>query len=240
MRTKALLVEDLHVHYGTIHAVQGVSFPVEEGEIVSIVGSNGAGKSTIMWTLAGVVPPSGGRITIKGNSMPSKPHEVVALGLALVPERRRLFSTLTVRENLVMGAYRRRDGEDVEAEMERCFELFPILRERLSQRSGTLSGGEQQMLAISRALMSDPQILLLDEPTLGLAPLLVDAVMETVARIRDEGVTVLMVEQNATQALEISDRGYILEAGLFVKSGPGPDLAKDPEIRRSYLGGSRE
>ncbi len=240
MRTKALLVEDLHVHYGTIHAVQGVSFPVEEGEIVSIVGSNGAGKSTIMWTLAGVVPPSGGRITIKGNSMPSKPHEVVALGLALVPERRRLFSTLTVRENLVMGAYRRRDGEDVEAEMERCFELFPILRERLSQRSGTLSGGEQQMLAISRALMSDPQILLLDEPTLGLAPLLVDAVMETVARIRDEGVTVLMVEQNATQALEISDRGYILEAGLFVKSGPGPDLARDPEIRRSYLGGSRE
>ncbi|NLO56100.1 MAG: ABC transporter ATP-binding protein, partial [Thermovirga sp.] len=236
MRTKALLVEDLHVHYGTIHAVQGVSFPVEEGEIVSIVGSNGAGKSTIMWTLAGVVPPSGGRITIKGNSMPSKPHEVVALGLALVPERRRLFSTLTVRENLVMGAYRRRDGEDVEAEMERCFELFPILRERLSQRSGTLSGGEQQMLAISRALMSDPQILLLDEPTLGLAPLLVDAVMETVARIRDEGVTVLMVEQNATQALEISDRGYILEAGLFVKSGPGPDLARDPEIRRSYLG----
>ena len=172
--------------------------------------------------------------------MPSKPHEVVALGLALVPERRRLFSTLTVRENLVMGAYRRRDGEDVEAEMERCFELFPILRERLSQRSGTLSGGEQQMLAISRALMSDPQILLLDEPTLGLAPLLVDAVMETVARIRDEGVTVLMVEQNATQALEISDRGYILEAGLFVKSGPGPDLARDPEIRRSYLGGSRE
>ena len=240
MSTKALFVEDLHVHYGTIHAVQGVSFPVEEGEIVSIVGSNGAGKSTIMWTLAGVVPPSGGRITIKGNPMPSKPHEVVALGLALVPERRRLFSTLTVRENLVMGAYRRRDDEDVEAEMERCFELFPILRERLYQRSGTLSGGEQQMLAVSRALMSDPQILLLDEPTLGLAPLLVDAVMETVARIRDEGVTVLMVEQNATQALEISDRGYILEAGLFVKSGPGPDLARDPEIRRSYLGGSRE
>jgi branched-chain amino acid transport system ATP-binding protein len=237
MRAKALLVEDLHVHYGTIHAVRGVSFPVEEGEIVSIVGSNGAGKSTIMWTLAGVVPPSGGRIAIKGNPMPSKPHEVVALGLALVPERRRLFSTLTVWENLVMGAYSRRDGEDVEAEMERCFELFPILRERLSQRSGTLSGGEQQMLAISRALMSGPEILLLDEPTLGLAPILVEAVMETVARIRDEGVTVLMVEQNATQALEISDRGYILEAGVFVKSGPGPDLARDPEIRRAYLGG---
>ncbi|HPK43309.1 MAG TPA: ABC transporter ATP-binding protein [Synergistales bacterium] len=234
---KALLVEDLHVHYGTIHAVQGVSFPVEEGEIVSIVGSNGAGKSTIMWTLAGVVPPSGGRVTIKGSPMPRKPHEVVALGLALVPERRRLFSALTVRENLLMGAYRRAGDDEIEAEMERCFELFPILRERLAQRSGTLSGGEQQMLAISRALMSGPEILLLDEPTLGLAPLLVEVVMETVARIRDEGVTVLMVEQNATQALEISDRGYILEAGLFVKSGPGPDLAGDPEIRRAYLGG---
>ena len=169
--------------------------------------------------------------------MPRKPHEVVALGLALVPERRRLFSALTVRENLLMGAYRRAGGDEIEAAMERCFELFPILRERLSQRSGTLSGGEQQMLAISRALMSGPEILLLDEPTLGLAPILVEAVMETVARIRDEGVTVLMVEQNATQALEISDRGYILEAGVFVKSGPGPDLARDPEIRRAYLGG---
>ncbi|HAK41332.1 MAG TPA: ABC transporter ATP-binding protein [Synergistales bacterium] len=233
----ALLVEDLNVHYGTIHAVQGVSFSVNEGEIVSIVGSNGAGKSTIMWTLAGVVPPSGGRVLIKGNPLPSKPHEIVARGLALVPERRRLFSALTVRENLIMGAYRRRDEESVKAEMERCFQLFPILRERLGQRSGTLSGGEQQMLAISRALMSDPKILLLDEPTLGLAPLIVEAVMNTIIRIRDEGVTVLMVEQNATQALEISDRGYILEAGLFVKTGPGPDLAMDPEIRRAYLGG---
>jgi len=169
--------------------------------------------------------------------MPRKPHEVVALGLALVPERRRLFSALTVRENLLMGAYRRAGDDEIGEAMERCFELFPILRERLSQRSGTLSGGEQQMLAISRALMSGPEILLLDEPTLGLAPILVEAVMETVARIRDEGVTVLMVEQNATQALEISDRGYILEAGVFVKSGPGPDLAMDPEIRRAYLGG---
>jgi branched-chain amino acid transport system ATP-binding protein len=224
----ALLVEDLNVHYGTIHAVQGVSFSVNEGEIVSIVGSNGAGKSTIMWTLAGVVPPSGGRVLIKGNPLPSKPHEIVARGLALVPERRRLFSALTVRENLIMGAYRRRDEESVKAEMERCFQLFPILRERLGQRSGTLSGGEQQMLAISRAIMSDPKIL---------APLIVEAVMNTIIRIRDEGVTVLMVEQNATQALEISDRGYILEAGLFVKTGPGPELAMDPEIRRAYLGG---
>jgi branched-chain amino acid transport system ATP-binding protein len=233
----ALKVADLNVHYGTIHAVQGVSFSVREGEIVSIVGSNGAGKSTIMWTLAGVVAPSGGVVEIMGDPLPSRPHEIVARGLALVPERRRLFSALSVEENLIMGAYRRKNDKKIKDEMQRCFQLFPILRERLKQRSGTLSGGEQQMLAISRALMSSPKILLLDEPTLGLAPLLVEAVMETVIRIRDEGVTVLLVEQNATRALEISDRGYIIEAGRFMKSGPGPELAEDPEIRKAYLGG---
>lgn len=233
----ALRVEGLNVHYGTIHAVQGVSFSVKEGEIVSIVGSNGAGKSTIMWTLAGVVPSSGGIVEIMGAPLPSKPNEVVAKGLALVPERRRLFSALTVEENLIMGAYRRKNDQKIKDEMERCFQLFPILRERLKQRSGTLSGGEQQMLAISRALMSSPKIMLLDEPTLGLAPLLVETVMETVIRIRNEGVTVLLVEQNATRALEISDRGYILEAGRFLKSGPGPELALDPEIQKAYLGG---
>ena len=233
----ALRVEDLNVHYGTIHAVQGISFSVREGEIVSIVGSNGAGKSTIMWTLAGVVASSGGIVEILGSPIPSKPHEIVARGLALVPERRRLFSALSVQENLIMGAYRRKNDQKVIDEMERCFQLFPILRERLKQRSGTLSGGEQQMLAISRALMSSPKILLLDEPTLGLAPLLVETVMETILRIRDEGMTVLLVEQNATRALEISDRGYIIEAGRFLKSGPGPELALDPEIRKAYLGG---
>lgn len=233
----ALRVEDLHVNYGTIHAVQGVSFSVKEGEIVSIVGSNGAGKSTIMWTLAGVVPSSGGTVEIMGAPLPTKPNEVVAKGLALVPERRRLFSALTVEENLIMGAYRRKNDQKVKDEMERCFQLFPILRERLKQRSGTLSGGEQQMLAISRALMSSPKIMLLDEPTLGLAPLLVETVMETIVRIREEGMTVLLVEQNATRALEISNRGYILEAGRFLKSGPGPELAQDPEIQKAYLGG---
>lgn len=233
----ALRVEDLNVHYGTIHAVQGVSFSVKEGEIVSIVGSNGAGKSTIMWTLAGVVAPSGGSVEIMGSPIPSKPNEVVALGLALVPERRRLFSALSVEENLIMGAYRRKNDQSVKDEMDRCFQLFPILRERLKQRSGTLSGGEQQMLAIARALMSSPKILLLDEPTLGLAPLIVETVMETIVRIRKEGTTVLLVEQNATRALEISDRGYIIEAGQFLKSGPGPELARDPEIRKAYLGG---
>jgi len=233
----ALRVEDLNVHYGTIHAVQGVSFSVGEREIVSIVGSNGAGKSTIMWTLAGVVERSGGYVEIFGERLPRKPHEVVARGLALVPERRRLFTPLSVEENLVMGAYRRKKGKDLQDDMERCFQLFPILKQRLRQRAGTLSGGEQQMLAISRALMSRPRVLLLDEPSLGLAPIVVEILMETILRIRGEGMTVLLVEQNATQALEISDRGYILEAGRFQKSGPGRELARDPEIIKAYLGG---
>jgi branched-chain amino acid transport system ATP-binding protein len=233
----ALRVENLHVHYGTIHAVRGVSFHVDEGEIVSIVGSNGAGKSTIMWTLAGVTPSSKGTVELFGKPRPSKPHEIVAQGLALVPERRRLFSSLTVEENLVMGAYRRKGDRGEKESLEKCFHLFPILRERIKQRSGTLSGGEQQMLAISRALMSGPGILLMDEPTLGLAPLLVETVIETIVRLRDEGITVLLVEQNAARALEISDRGYVIEAGSIVKSGPGPELSDDPDIRRVYLGG---
>ncbi len=233
----ALRVENLHVHYGTIHAVRGVSFHVDEGEIVSIVGSNGAGKSTIMWTLAGVTPSSKGTVELFGKPRPSKPHEIVAQGLALVPERRRLFSSLTVEENLVMGAYRRKGDRGEKESLEKCFHLFPILRERIKQRSGTLSGGEQQMLAISRALMSNPGILLMDEPTLGLAPLLVETVIETIVRLRDEGITVLLVEQNAARALEISDRGYVIEAGSIVKSGPGPKLSDDPDIRRVYLGG---
>jgi len=232
-----LRVDSLHVHYGTIHAVQGISFSLEEREIVSIVGSNGAGKSTVMWTLAGVAERSGGTVELFGTPLPAKPHEVVARGLALVPERRRLFSALTVEENLVMGAYRRKKDEGIAGDLERCFRLFPILKQRLKQRSGTLSGGEQQMLAISRALMGSPRILLLDEPSLGLAPIVVDTLMETILQIRDAGMTVLLVEQNATQALEISDRGYILEAGRFIKSDSGTELAGDPEIIRAYLGG---
>ncbi len=232
----ALSIENLNVHYGTIHAVQGIFFSVAEGEIVSIVGSNGAGKSTVMWTLAGVVKPSSGTVEVFGRPLPTKPHEIVGMGIALVPERRRLFSALSVWENLVMGAYRRKDKKEIEEDMELCFSLFPIIKQRLKQRSGTLSGGEQQMLAISRALMSSPKVLLLDEPSLGLAPLIVETLMETILRIRGEGMTVLLVEQNATQALEISDRGYILEAGRILKTGPGPDLAGDPEIRKAYLG----
>ena len=233
----ALVVEDLHVHYGAIHAVRGVSFTVESGEIVSIVGSNGAGKSTIMWTLARVVPLAGGTILLEGAPLPDLPHLVVERGVALVPERRRLFSALSVRENLVMGAYNRKDPAGAARDMERCFTLFPILKQRLSQLAGTLSGGEQQMLAISRALMSSPRVLLLDEPSLGLAPMIVETLMETILKIRDEGMTVLLVEQNAAQALDISDRGYIMETGRIVKSGTGRALSDDPDIRRVYLGG---
>ena len=233
----ALVVEDLHVHYGAIHAVRGVSFTVESGEIVSIVGSNGAGKSTIMWTLARVVPLTGGTILLEGAPLPDLPHLVVERGVALVPERRRLFSALSVRENLVMGAYNRKDPAGAARDMERCFTLFPILKQRLAQLAGTLSGGEQQMLAISRALMSSPRVLLLDEPSLGLAPMIVETLMETILKIRDEGMTVLLVEQNAAQALDISDRGYIMETGRIVKSGTGRELSDDPDIRRVYLGG---
>ncbi len=233
----ALVVENLHVHYGAIHAVRGVSFTVESGEIVSIVGSNGAGKSTIMWTLARVVPLTGGTILLEGAPLPDLPHLVVERGVALVPERRRLFSALSVRENLVMGAYNRKDPAGAARDMERCFTLFPILKQRLAQLAGTLSGGEQQMLAISRALMSSPRVLLLDEPSLGLAPMIVETLMETILKIRDEGMTVLLVEQNAAQALDISDRGYIMETGRIVKSGTGRELSDDPDIRRVYLGG---
>lgn len=233
----ALRVEDLNVHYGTIHAVQGVSFSVGEREIVSIVGSNGAGKSTIMWTLAGVVERSGGYVEIFGERLPRKPHEVVARGLALVPERRRLFTPLSVEENLVMGAYRRKKGKDLQDDMERCFQLFPILKQRLRQRAGTLSGGEQQMLAISRALISEPKLLLVDEVSMGLMPVLVDKVFEVLGMLnREHGLTILLVEQNALASLGISSRSYVLETGKIVLEGVSGDLLKDPKVQEAYLG----
>ena len=203
-----LRVTDLQVHYGKIHAVRKTTFSVARSEIVSIVGANGAGKSTIMWTLAGVLKPSSGEILFDGRPLPGKPYEIVRSGLALVPERRRLFADLTVHENLVMGAYLRHDkaiGED----LEKNFALFPILKQRLKQYAGTLSGGEQQMLAIARAMMSAPRMILFDEPSLGLAPIVVDTLMETIRQLRDSGMTVLLVEQNAGRALEISDRGEL-------------------------------
>ena len=231
-----LEVRGLHVRYGNIHALHGVDLTVEKGEIVCVVGVNGAGKSTLMWAVTGVLPMVEGVVLLNGEPLPARPHEIVSLGISLVPERRRLFSALTVRENLIMGSIRRKDKEGIASDLERCFELYPVLKERLSQRAGTLSGGEQQMLAVSRALMSRPSVLLLDEPSLGLAPLVTDALFDTIVKIRDEGVTVLMVEQNALQALEISDRGYVLQAGSIVKSALSAELIETPFIRKTYLG----
>ncbi|MFA0888309.1 MAG: ABC transporter ATP-binding protein [Synergistales bacterium] len=230
-----LSVTGLDIHYGKIHAVRNATFRVGHSEIVSIVGANGAGKSTIMWTLAGVLKPTSGEILFDGKPLPGKPHEIVRNGLALVPERRRLFADLTVHENLVMGAYLRRDAAIAE-DLERNFSLFPILKQRLKQYAGTLSGGEQQMLAIARAMMSAPRMILFDEPSLGLAPIVVDTLMETIRQLRASGMTILLVEQNAGRALEISDRAYVLEVGQITKEGPGKDLLEDPEVRRAYLG----
>jgi len=230
-----LEIKNLHVYYGNIHALHGIDMRVGKGEIVSVVGVNGAGKSTLMWSIAGVLPHKGD-IQIDGEPLPAKPNEIVNLGISLVPERRRLFTALSVKENLIMGAIRRKDKEGVAADMERCFALYPVLKERVSQRSGTLSGGEQQMLAISRALMSRPSVLLLDEPSLGLAPIVTESLFDTIVQIRGEGVTVLLVEQNAFQAMEISDRTYVMQAGQIVESGKSSDLLEDPIIRKAYLG----
>ena len=229
-------ISALHVYYGNIHALRGIDMYADKGEIVSVVGVNGAGKSTLMWTLAGVLPYKGS-IKFDGSPLPARPHETVARGVSLVPERRRLFTALSVRENLIMGAIRRHDRHEIERDMERCFALYPVLKERLSQRSGTLSGGEQQMLAISRALMSRPRLLLLDEPSLGLAPIVTEALFDTISQIRGEGVTVLMVEQNAYEAMDISDRCYVLQAGAIAMSGNSSEIMKDPKVRKAYLGG---
>ena len=235
-----LSVEGLNVYYGeAIHALRDVSFGVEEGEIVSIIGANGAGKSTLMWTLVGLLKPASGTITMRGKPVKPVPHQAVAAGIALVPERRRLFPNLTVRENLTLGGYRRSDRSGVAEDEEKLFALFPVLKERLKQYAGTLSGGQQQMLAIARALMSRPKVLLLDEPSLGLAPVLVDQVFKAVQDIAASGTTILLVEQNALEALEIAHRAYVLEVGRIVLQGPGKDLLADPAVRAAYLGVSQ-
>ncbi|MCL1941531.1 MAG: ABC transporter ATP-binding protein [Synergistaceae bacterium] len=233
-----LEVKDINVFYGAVHALHDVSLHVSKGEIVSVVGANGAGKSTLMWTISSVVPHSSGSITFNGEPMPARADEAVKKGLAIVPERRHLFVSLSVMENIVMGSWLRdkKDKEAIERDMEYCFSLFPVLKQRLSQRSGTLSGGEQQMLAITRALMGKPELLLLDEPSLGLAPIIVESLFETFLRVRESGVTILLVEQNAAQALAISDRGYVMETGRVTRTGGGEELALDPEIRKAYLG----
>ncbi|MGI6783905.1 MAG: ABC transporter ATP-binding protein [Aminivibrio sp.] len=240
-----LRIEDLWVSYGHVRALSGVSLEVKRGAIVSIIGSNGAGKSTLLNAVSGLVKPEKGKIFIwdetgpdTASLLPKEPHRVVRLGVVQVPEGRQIFPGLTVRENLMAGAYTMSDRSRVAENLERMFSMFPILRERSSQQAGTLSGGEQQMLAICRGLMSDPRLLLLDEPSLGLAPIIVKSVFETVTRIRDEGITVILVEQNANQALAIADYGYVLENGRVVLEGRGRDLLCDPAVIDAYLGGS--
>ena len=232
-----LTVENLSVKYGVIQALHEISLSINQGEIVTLIGSNGAGKTTTLGALSGLLKPSGGNATFRGQNLFSiAPHERVPFGLVQVPEGRRIFGTMTVAENLDLGAYARKDRANLGRELDEIYQLFPRLAERRKQAAGTMSGGEQQMLAVGRALMSRPQLLLLDEPSLGLAPLLVKEIFNVVARIREQGVTVLLVEQNAHLALEIADRAYVLETGHITLEGDAKTLAKDPRIKAAYLG----
>ena len=234
-----LEVNDLHVFYGRIEAIKGISFTVGEGEVVTLIGANGAGKTTTLRTLSGVRPVAQGSVTFDGRDITTMPpHERVKLGICQAPEGRGIFPGMTVLENLEMGTYTRKSKDAKQAEeLEHVFELFPRLKERISQHGGTLSGGEQQMLAIGRALMSRPRLLLLDEPSMGLAPMLIAQIFEIIKKINEDGVSVLLVEQNATQALRTAHRAYVLETGYSVKSGTGAELLHDPAVRAAYLGG---
>lgn len=231
-----LEVSQLSVKYGQIEALRGVSLSIQPGSIAAVVGANGAGKSTLLLTLAGVIPPAAGSMTFEGAFLPHKPHEVLAHGICLVPERRRLYANLTVKENLQMGAFLRRDKQGIDSDLEAMYALFPVMKQRLSQYAGTLSGGEQQMVAIARGLMSRPKLLLLDEPSLGLAPLLVETVFDAIADIKSRGTTILLAEQNANQALAMADTAFVLETGRVVLSGSGPELADNPMVQQAYLG----
>jgi branched-chain amino acid transport system ATP-binding protein len=232
-------VRGLKVRYGVIEALHGVNVSVCRDEIVTVIGANGAGKTTLLKAISGLVPATQGTLAYDGahDLGRLKAHQIVAIGISHVPEGRRIFQNLTVRENLDLGAYLRRDGHAVERGLEEVFALFPRLKERLSQNAGTLSGGEQQMLAIGRALMAEPKLLLLDEPSLGLAPKLVRSILEVVRAIRARGTTVLLVEQNARMALETADRAYVLETGTVALAGPAADMAQDERVQRVYLGG---
>ena len=231
-----LEVKDIQVYYGAIHAIKGVSFEVNEGEIVTLIGANGAGKTTTLDTIAGLLRSRGGDIVFQGESIAHKaPHLIVKDGLALVPEGRRVFAQMTVEENLEMGAFTRANST-VEPGLEKVYELFPRLKERRRQVAGTLSGGEQQMLAVGRALMSRPKLLMMDEPSLGLAPLVVQGIFDIIRTINQQGVTVLLIEQNANMALKVADRAYVLETGLITKTGTGAELLADESIKEAYLG----
>jgi len=232
-----LKIEDLHVYYGGIHALKGITLEVPENKIVTLVGANGAGKSTTLRAISGLVPVARGKITFRGEEITrTKTAEIVKKGITLVPEGRRIFANLTVLENLNMGAYARTDKEEIKRDIQRIYEMFPRLKEREWQAAGTLSGGEQQMLAIGRALMSRPALLMMDEPSLGLAPLLVKEVFRIIKDIYSKGMTILLIEQNATAALQVADYGYVLETGNIVLQGPGKELAANDEVKRAYLG----
>ena len=232
-----LEVNDIHTFYGNIEALKGVSLEVEEGEIVTLIGSNGAGKSTTLRSISGLTPPRRGIIRFEGRDIgETPPQEIVARGISLSPEGRHCFQRMTVRENLDLGAYLRRD-ENVAGDLERVYALFPRLEERERQKAGTMSGGEQQMLAIGRALMARPKLLLLDEPSMGIAPILVERIYETIAEINKQGMTILLVEQNANFALEVSKRGYVLETGTVALTDDSAALRENPEVQKAYLGG---
>lgn len=233
-----LKVENLVVKYGMIEAIKGISFEVNDGEIVTLIGSNGAGKTTTMQTISGLLKPSQGTVILDGVDLTkTAPHKIVPMGLAQVPEGRRVFAQQTVEENLELGAYCRKDREGVKADMQKVYDLFPRLLERKNQLAGTLSGGEQQMLAMARALMAKPKIMLMDEPSMGLSPLLVKEIFRIIQDINRRGTTVLLVEQNARMALAIADRAYVLETGKIILEGTGAELAASEQVRKAYLGG---
>ncbi|NLU40798.1 MAG: ABC transporter ATP-binding protein [Firmicutes bacterium] len=233
-----LRIEDLHVYYGGIHALKGINLTVAQSQIVALIGANGAGKSTTLNSICGIVRVESGTIEFLGKNITNVPsHHIVSMGLSQVPEGRKVFPAMTVNENLLMGAYSRRDRAGVREDLERVFALFPRLKERRNQTAGTLSGGEQQMLAIGRGLMSRPKLLLLDEPSMGLAPLLVQEIFRIIKEINGQGTTILLVEQNANMALSIADYGYVLETGKTVIQGPARDLAQNEDVRAAYLGG---
>ncbi|GIK71624.1 MAG: ABC transporter ATP-binding protein [Caldilinea sp.] len=233
-----LVLDQIHTYYDRIHALKGVSLTVQQGEIVTLIGSNGAGKSTTLRTISGLLNPRMGSITLDGEPIDHLPaHEITRLGISHSPEGRKIFARLTVEENLELGAFARKDKPGIREDMNRVMDLFPRLRERLHQRGGTLSGGEQQMLAIGRALMSRPRILLLDEPSMGLAPLLVEQIFRIIENINEQGTTILLVEQNAHVALSIANRAYVMETGVIVLEGPAAEVLASPQVREAYLGG---
>lgn len=232
-----LEVKDLHVHYGVIEAIKGIDFEVNKGEVIALIGANGAGKTTILHTVSGLITPTSGTVTFEGADITKTPgHKIVSMGMAHVPEGRRVFAELTVLQNLRMGAYTRKDKKEIEDTLEMVYKRFPRLAERKNQLAGTLSGGEQQMLAMGRALMSHPSIILMDEPSMGLSPIFVNEIFDIIKEVSSSGTTVLLVEQNAKKALSIADRAYVLETGKIVLEGPASDLLTNDQVKKAYLG----